>query len=155
MEADSVLNLVLALGTSVAKPAAKYAARLLKEMEARTQNNSDFRTPKEIIKESGLLKAANLSFSGIDRERAMRVIELSDNNLPADIPSIGDPGLREVAMALESIDYAYSQFVNARGVSPELARQQFYRSRAVNLYIRETWPGSSMFEGAKLCESGY
>jgi hypothetical protein len=149
-----LVSIALDIAAPLYKPLKDAIDRWAEKAERRNQG-IDNRDPKEVIRNSGLLEATGLGFPGIEKQRAMRLIRLSENSLPVDIHAIEDSGLREAAIALESTDRAYSEFVNRRGIDPESAIERLYGSRAADLYIRKTWPEQKMFEAATLCGGHY
>jgi hypothetical protein len=156
METHPLLELALSIGPTVAKPVVKTVYSYARKLSEYAAEPIEFkRSPREIIRDSGLLSASELSLGGIDKHRAMHVINLANDGPPRDIAEIGDPALRKAAIALESPDCTYSRFAKEWLDSPESAVKLLYGSRVVNLYIRKTWPGNAVFEGAMLVGNDY
>ncbi len=87
------------------------------------------------VEQSGLLDVAKMDLGMVDLRRALDVIELSDDSLPANIDDIGKPRLRVAARELEGLAKAYSSFRKESERYGETARNNFYSSLGVRIYI--------------------
>lgn len=144
MEFNPLLEIILGAMPSMVRYGARAAKEIIIEIGSDLPDPNDFEpNPRVLIKESGLLDSADLSFGGIDKKRAVQVIELANGKiqLPHDIRAIEDAGLKDAAFALESEGKAYSRFVFQRRYDPKAAIRDLFGSRAVDFYIRKTWIG--------------
>jgi hypothetical protein len=88
-----------------------------------------------LIQKSGLLELSNMDLDMVDRKRAMNVVELSKAYLLFDIDEFPDAYLRRAARSLNQLCGVYSRFRKQVEHYPEPARNEFFRSWGVRIYI--------------------
>ncbi len=136
MDISQMLQLIKEIG-----PPALGAYGTYKAVKIRKRRN------EKRIRESGLLEASGMGLDEVDIGRTLSVIKLSEDPPEhLDIESLRDlPRLRVAARELDGLCRAYSSFLEEHGRYPDSARDNFYMSLGVRIYIDKRYIGQKRF----------